>query len=81
MQIGCPTEVKAQEFRVGLTPNAAREAVAQGHDVLIQSGAGLGAGFLSSLDRLKGDWNAEKSFYPTNKDILKGQDAININYT
>ena len=45
MQIGCPTEVKAQEFRVGLTPNAAREAVAQGHDVLIQSGAGLGAGF------------------------------------
>ena len=27
--------------------------------------AGLGVGFLSSLDRLKGDWNAEKSFYPT----------------
>ena len=45
MKIGCPTEVKAQEFRVGLTPSAAREAVAHGHEVLIQSGAGTGSGF------------------------------------
>lgn len=45
MKIGCPTEIKAQEFRVGITPNAAMEAVAHGHDVMIQSGAGLGAGF------------------------------------
>jgi len=28
-----------------MTPNAAQEAVAHGHDVIIQSGAGLGAGF------------------------------------
>ncbi|MCA0964259.1 alanine dehydrogenase [Salipiger bermudensis] len=45
MKLGCPTEVKAQEYRVGLTPNAAREAVSQGHEALVQSGAGLGAGF------------------------------------
>ncbi len=45
MIIGCPTEIKPQEFRVGLTPNAAREAVAHGHDVLVQEGAGAGAGF------------------------------------
>ncbi|MCA0846615.1 alanine dehydrogenase [Salipiger thiooxidans] len=45
MKLGCPAEVKAQEYRVGLTPNAAREAVASGHTVLIQEGAGLGAGF------------------------------------
>ncbi|TNJ43003.1 alanine dehydrogenase [Phaeobacter sp. B1627] len=45
MKIGCPTEIKPQEFRVGLTPDAAREAVAHGHQVMIQSGAGLGAGF------------------------------------
>ena len=45
MKIGCPTEIKPQEFRVGVTPNAAREAVAHGHEVLIQSGAGQGAGF------------------------------------
>ncbi|RAP40536.1 alanine dehydrogenase [Rhodovulum viride] len=45
MQIGCPREIKPQEFRVGLTPNAAREAVAHGHAVRIETGAGLGAGF------------------------------------
>jgi alanine dehydrogenase len=45
MKIGCPTEIKPQEFRVGVTPNAAQEAVSHGHDVLIQSGAGNGAGF------------------------------------
>ncbi|MQY42456.1 alanine dehydrogenase [Epibacterium sp. SM1969] len=45
MKIGCPTEIKPQEFRVGMTPDAAREAVNHGHEVLIQQGAGLGAGF------------------------------------
>ena len=45
MKIGCPKEIKPQEFRVGMTPDAAREAVAHGHAVLIETGAGLGAGF------------------------------------
>jgi alanine dehydrogenase len=45
MKIGCPKEIKPQEFRVGMTPDAAREAVGHGHEVLIQTGAGMGAGF------------------------------------
>lgn len=45
MKIGCPKEIKPQEFRVGLTPHAVRDAVARGHEVMVQSGAGLGAGF------------------------------------
>jgi len=45
MKLGCPKEIKPQEFRVGLTPNAAMEAVAHGHTVLIETGAGVGAGF------------------------------------
>ena len=45
MLIGCPKEIKPQEFRVGLTPAAVREAVAHGHDVIIETGAGLGADF------------------------------------
>ncbi len=45
MKIGCPTEIKPQEFRVGMTPNAAQEAVGHGHDVIIQAGAGTGSGF------------------------------------
>lgn len=45
MHIGCPKEIKPQEFRVGLTPNAAREAVAHGHTVTVETMAGEGAGF------------------------------------
>jgi alanine dehydrogenase len=45
MKIGCPKEIKPQEFRVGMTPDAAREAVAHGHKVMVETGAGVGAGF------------------------------------
>jgi alanine dehydrogenase len=45
MKIGCPKEIKPQEFRVGITPNAAREAVNAGHTVLMETNAGIGAGF------------------------------------
>ncbi len=45
MHIGCPTEIKPQEFRVGVTPNAAREAIVAGHTVTIETNAGIGAGF------------------------------------
>ena len=45
MKIGCPREIKPQEFRVGMTPAAAQEAVANGHDVYIETNAGAGAGF------------------------------------
>ncbi len=45
MHIGCPKEIKPQEFRVGLTPNATREAVVHGHTVSVETQAGIGAGF------------------------------------
>ena len=45
MRIGCPKEIKPQEFRVGLTPHAAREAVGRGHEVVVERDAGVGAGF------------------------------------
>jgi alanine dehydrogenase len=45
MRVGVPREIKPNEHRVGLTPTAAREYVAHGHEVLIEQGAGLGAGF------------------------------------
>ena len=48
MLIGCPKEIKPQEFRVGMTPNAAREAVAHNHSVIVQTRAGEGAGFSDS---------------------------------
>ena len=37
MRIGVPTEIKANEFRVGLVPGSVREIVARGHEVIVQS--------------------------------------------
>jgi alanine dehydrogenase len=45
MLIGCPKEIKPQEYRVGMTPDAVAEVVAHGHTVLIERNAGQGAGF------------------------------------
>ena len=42
MRIGIPTEIKADENRVALTPAGARELTARGHDVFVQAGAGSG---------------------------------------
>ncbi|MDA0335777.1 MAG: alanine dehydrogenase [bacterium] len=44
MIIGVPTEIKADEDRVGMLPVGARTLVAAGHTVLVQTGAGEGAG-------------------------------------
>ena len=45
MVIGCPTEIKAQEGRVGVTPAMADAFVQAAHTVLIQKGAGVKSGF------------------------------------
>ncbi|WP_438728369.1 alanine dehydrogenase [Parasphingorhabdus sp. DH2-15] len=44
MRIGTPKEIKNHEYRVGLTPESARELVEHGHQVLVEKSAGLGIG-------------------------------------
>src|SRR5579871_2474233 len=44
MIIGVPSEIKNHEYRVGMTPDNACEAVKNGHRVLIQKDAGKGIG-------------------------------------
>jgi len=44
--IGVPRERKREEHRVAVTPSGVKTLTRAGHDVLIESGAGLGAGFL-----------------------------------
>ncbi|MDH5472354.1 MAG: alanine dehydrogenase [Gammaproteobacteria bacterium] len=45
MKIGVPKEIKVQEGRVGLIPDACRELISQGHSVFIETGAGLLSGY------------------------------------
>jgi alanine dehydrogenase len=54
MRVGVPSEIKPGEHRVGLTPTAVREYVARGHNVLVQTGAGQGAGYADEAYRKAG---------------------------
>lgn len=45
MKIGCPTEIKTQEYRVGLRPIAVKALTDTGHTVVVQTGAGEGSGY------------------------------------
>ncbi|MGE4110158.1 MAG: alanine dehydrogenase [Burkholderiales bacterium] len=54
MRIGVPREIKVHEYRVGLVPANARELVAHGHQVMVESGAGLGIGAADEQYRAAG---------------------------
>src|SRR5437016_4617225 len=66
MKAGVVKEIKADEYRVALTPAGARELVQRGHEVLVETGAGDGSSFpddayeavgatLGSADEVWGD--------------------------
>ncbi len=44
MLVGTPKEIKNHEYRVGMAPESARELVAGGHQVIVETGAGGGIG-------------------------------------
>ena len=54
MRVGVPKEIKVQEYRVGLTPGAAREYVAAGHSVIVETNAGAGIGATDEVYRKAG---------------------------
>jgi alanine dehydrogenase len=54
MRIGVAKEIKADEYRVALTPAGAKELVQHGHDVIVESGAGLGSQFSDDAYRAVG---------------------------
>jgi len=44
MLVGTVKEIKTHEYRVGLTPESVHELIVHGHEVLVETGAGLGIG-------------------------------------
>ena len=64
MIIGVPKEIKNNENRVALTPSGTKELVKQGHQVFVQSTAGMGSGFTDEEYLL-----AEAKILPTIEEI------------
>lgn len=71
MIIGVPKEIKTLEFRVALTPAGVREFVKNGHQVLIESGAGLGSAITDSLYQSEG-----AEIVPSAKDVWQRAEMI-----
>ena len=49
MRVGVVKEIKKDEYRVALTPAGARELVARGHDVVVETTAGDGSAFSDEM--------------------------------
>lgn len=69
--VGVPTEVKKDEYRVGLRPVGAEVLSSDGHDVYIQTGAGLGCGYEDSHYETAG-----ATILPTAEEIWTVADLI-----
>jgi alanine dehydrogenase len=59
MILGVPKEIKDQEFRVSVTPEGARALCQAGHEVVVESSAGLGSGYADDEYRRAGARIAE----------------------
>lgn len=83
MIVAVPKEIKTHEYRVGLTPAGARALVEDGHRVLIQTGAGAGAGiedadYRSAGAELVGDAG---KLYDVGEMIVKVKEPLPAEYS
>ncbi len=71
MRVGAPKEIKVREYRVGLTPASVRELVVHGHEVLIETNAGVGAGYTDAIYERAG-----ARIVPDAKAVFDGSDMV-----
>src|SRR3546814_21031031 len=64
MRVGVPKEIKNNEFRVGLTPASVAELTAAGHEVVVETNAGLGIDF------------SDESYVSAGAEILTNASAV-----
>lgn len=73
MRIGVPRGIKDNEYRVAMTPGGVRLLIEYGHDVLVQSGAGLGSGFSDEPYR-----SAGAEIVPSASDAWKTEMVVKV---
>jgi len=71
MRVGVPKEIKNHEYRVGLTPPSVAELVAAGHEVLVETKAGMGIDF-EDQDYI----DAGATILPTAAEVFAQSDMI-----
>lgn len=71
MRVGCPKEIKNHEYRVGLTPGSVREYIAHGHEVIVETNAGIAIGADDGVYQAAG-----AKIVDTAKDVFEQSDMI-----
>ena len=71
MRVGTVREIKNHEYRVGLTPESVRELTSRGHEVWVESAAGLGIGATDAAYEAAG-----AAIKPDAKTIFDGAEMI-----
>jgi alanine dehydrogenase len=82
MTIGVVKEIKNNEFRVGLTPAGVHVLSGEGHDVLVEAGAGMGSGF-SDEEYVKAGAaikNDKKEIFDRSDIIVKVKELLESEY-
>lgn len=83
MIVGVPKEIKSQESRVALTPEGASEFITAGHDVIIETGAGIGSA-ITDADYIEAGARIVETadnVWEQAELILKVKEPIEIEYT
>ena len=78
MHIGVPREIKPLEGRVGLVPDACSELVAAGHELFVETGAGVPSGYPDAQYRAAGVTicDSAKSLYASAELIVKVKEPV-----
>jgi alanine dehydrogenase len=71
MIVGVPKEIKEQEYRVALLPSGAYQLVKRGHQVLVERGAGIGAGYPDAVYQ-----SAGATFVDSHAEVFARADLI-----
>jgi alanine dehydrogenase len=81
MRVGVAKEIKPQEYRVALTPAGARELVQRGHEVLVETTAGVGSAFSDDVyERAGASVVSVDEVWSTSELLLKVKEPIASEY-
>jgi alanine dehydrogenase len=81
VRIGVAKEIKTDEYRVALTPAGALELIRRGHDVLIESGAGIGSAFAdSAYERVGARVGSTADVWNESELLLKVKEPVQTEY-
>jgi alanine dehydrogenase len=81
VRVGVAKEIKSDEYRVALTPAGALELINRGHEVVVESGAGVGSAFADALyERVGARIGSVEEVWESSELLLKVKEPVPSEY-